>query len=126
LRDKQISSALNLIHQRPNEPWTIARLASEVGMSRSPFATKFTKLVGEPPLAYLTKWRMNLAAGYLLDDQISIGEIAERVGYESQASFTNAFKRSFSVSPREYKDKHKSNVSRSSTRSASAGASLSN
>jgi len=107
LRDKQISSALNFMHQRPSEPWTITKLASAVGMSRSPFASKFTSLVGEPPLAYLTKWRMNLAAGYLRDDQLSIREIAERVGYESQASFTNAFKRNFAVSPREYKESHR-------------------
>jgi AraC-like DNA-binding protein len=107
LRDKQISAALNLMHQKPGEPWTISRLAAEVGMSRSPFATKFTSLVGEPPLAYLTKWRMNLATAYLRDNQLSIREIAERVGYESQASFTNAFKRSFAVSPREYKAKNK-------------------
>jgi len=125
LRDKQISAALNLMHQKPGEPWTIARLASEVGMSRSPFATKFTSLVGEPPLGYLTKWRMNLAAGYLRDEQISIREIAERVGYESQASFTNAFKRSFSVSPREYKKKHKPVISPSVSQSASAGAAYS-
>jgi AraC-like DNA-binding protein len=111
LRDKQIGTALNLIHKKPNAPWTIARLAAEVGMSRSPFATKFTALVGEPPLSYLTKWRMNLAAGYLRDEQITIREIAELVGYESQSSFTNAFKRSFSLSPREYKEKHKPIVS---------------
>ncbi len=107
LRDKQISFALNLMHQKPNASWTISKLATEVGMSRSPFATKFTSLVGEPPLTYLTKWRMNLATGYLKNDQISIREVAERVGYESQASFTNAFKRSFEVSPREYKEKNK-------------------
>jgi AraC-like DNA-binding protein len=107
LRDKQISLALTLMHQRANEHWTIAKLASEVGMSRSPFATRFTSLVGEPPLAYLTKWRMNLAAGYLRDEQLSVHEIAERVGYESQASFTNAFKRVFTLSPREYKEQHK-------------------
>jgi AraC-like DNA-binding protein len=120
LRDKQISSALNLMHQKPGASWTIAKLASEVGMSRSPFATKFAKLVGEPPLAYLTKWRMNLAAAYLRDDQFNIGEIAERVGYESQASFTNAFKRHFSLSPREYKEKHKPALSPSVMQSASA------
>ena len=108
LRDKQVSSALNLMHLKPNAPWTIEKLASEVGMSRSPFATKFTSLVGEPPLTYLTKWRMNLASSYLRNDRMSIREIAERVGYESQASFTNAFKRVFSLSPREYKEKHKS------------------
>jgi AraC-like DNA-binding protein len=95
------------MHQKPNARWTIEKLASEVGMSRSPFATKFTSLVGEPPLTYLTKWRMNLASGYLRDDRMSIREIAERVGYESQASFSNAFKRVFSLSPREYKEKHK-------------------
>jgi AraC-like DNA-binding protein len=126
LRDKQISAALNLMHQRPSAPWTIAKLASEVGMSRSPFATKFTQLVGEPPLAYLTNWRMNLAAGYLRDNQISIREIAERVGYQSQASFTNAFKRHFSLSPREYKEKHKPTVSPSVTQTPSAGAAFSN
>ena len=126
LRDKQIGAALQLMHEKPSEPWTIARLASEVGMSRSPFATKFTSLVGEPPLSYLTKWRMNLAAGYLRDNQISIREIAEHVGYESQASFTNAFKRSFSLSPREYKDLHKPSLSPSATQSASSSAAYSN
>ncbi len=105
LRDKQISLALMLMHQRPAEPWTIAKLASQVGMSRSPFATKFKSLVGDPPLSYLTKWRMNLAAGYLGDNQWSIREVAERVGYQSQGSFTNAFKRSFGISPTEYKQK---------------------
>jgi AraC-like DNA-binding protein len=126
LRDKQISAAMNLMHQKPHVPWTIARLAAEVGMSRSPFATKFASLVGEPPLSYLTKWRMNLAASYLQDEQISIREVAERVGYESQASFTNAFKRNFSVSPREYKEKHKPIVSPSMTQAASERAAYSN
>jgi AraC family transcriptional regulator, alkane utilization regulator len=120
LRDKQIGLALSLMHQKPGERWTIAKLAAEVGMSRSPFATKFTSLVGEPPLAYLTKWRMNLAASYLRENQISMGEIAERVGYESQASFSNAFRRNFSLSPREYKEKHRPILSPSETRLASA------
>jgi AraC-like DNA-binding protein len=107
LRDKQISAALNLIHKKPNEHWTISKLASEVGMSRSPFATRFTSLVGEPPLAYLTKWRMKLAAGYLSDRQMSVRDIAELVGYESQSSFTNAFKRTFAVSPSEYREQQR-------------------
>ena len=106
LRDKQISAALKLIHQKPDKPWTISKLASEVGMSRSPFANKFTSLVGEPPLTYLTRWRMNLAAGHLRNGQMRIHDIAARVGYESQASFTNAFKRNFAISPTEYKEKH--------------------
>jgi AraC-like DNA-binding protein len=107
LRDRQISSALTLMHQKPREPWTISRLASEVGMSRSPFATRFTSLVGEPPLTYLTKWRMKLAASYLKDNQMSIRGIAELVGYESQASFTNAFKRRFAISPSEYREQQR-------------------
>lgn len=104
LRDRQIGAALNLIHRNPNHPWTIARLAAAVGMSRSPFATRFTSLVGEPPLSYLTQVRMNLAADYLRNEQLRVSEIAERVGYESQASFSNAFKRNFGVSPRAYKE----------------------
>jgi len=126
LRDRQIGSALSLMHQKPAEQWTIAKLASEVGMSRSPFATKFTSLVGQPPLAYLTRWRMNLAAGYLRDDQFSIREIAERVGYESPAAFTNAFKRSFSVSPREYKEKQRPIVSPPLTKPSSVGPTYTN
>jgi AraC-like DNA-binding protein len=107
LRDKQISSALNAMHQHPDRPWTIAKLASEVGMSRSPFAQKFTAFVGEPPLSYLTHLRMRLAADYLRDDRLKISEISERVGYESQGSFSNAFKRQFAVSPRGYRDRYK-------------------
>jgi AraC-like DNA-binding protein len=108
LRDSQISSALNVMHQQPAQDWTIAKLASEVGMSRSPFATKFATLVGEPPLSYLTHLRMNLAADYLRNGPLRISEIAGRVGYESQASFSNAFKRNFAISPREYRDRYKS------------------
>jgi AraC-like DNA-binding protein len=107
LRDQQISAALNLMHKAPGHPWTIAKLAAEVGMSRSPFATKFTAFVGEPPLSYVTRLRMNLAGDYLRNGQLRISEIAERVGYESQGSFTNAFKRQFAISPREYRDKYK-------------------
>jgi AraC-like DNA-binding protein len=109
LRDTQISSALALMHHDPSRPWTIAKLAAEVGMSRSPFATKFTSLVGEPPLSYLTHVRLSLAASYLSNERLRIGEIAERVGYESQASFSNAFKRKFAVSPRGYRDTYKRN-----------------
>jgi AraC-like DNA-binding protein len=110
LRDNQISASLNLMHRNPSRSWTIAKLAAEVGMSRSPFATKFTSLVGEPPLSYLTRLRMNLAAGYLRNERLTIREIAERVGYESQASFSNAFKRQFAISPRGYRDKYKAKV----------------
>jgi AraC family transcriptional regulator, alkane utilization regulator len=99
---------LSAMHQHPDRAWTIAKLASEVGMSRSPFATKFVTLVGEPPLSYLTHLRMNLAADYLRNGRFRISEIAGRVGYESQASFSNAFKRQFGISPRGYRDRYKS------------------
>jgi AraC-like DNA-binding protein len=108
LGDSQISSALNAMHHHPERSWTIAKLASEVGMSRSPFATKFVTLVGEPPLSYLTHLRMNLAGDYLRNGRLRISEIAGRVGYESQASFSNAFKRQFGISPRGYRDQYKS------------------
>jgi AraC-like DNA-binding protein len=126
LRDKQISAALNLIHQKPGEEWTISKLAAQVGMSRSPFATKFTSLVGEPPLAYLTKWRMNVAAAYLRENQLTIRQIAGLVGYESQASFTNAFKRIFSISPKGYRDKNRLSASSSLTKSTPLVATSSN
>lgn len=103
LKDKQISRALNLLHRKPSESWTVAKIAAAVGMSRSPFAAKFSALVGEPPLAYLKRWRMNLALKYLQTEPLNIGEIASRVGYASEAAFSKSFKQHFGKSPRDYK-----------------------
>jgi AraC-like DNA-binding protein len=97
---------LNLLHQNPAKNWTVA---AEVGMSRSPFAAKFTRLVGEPILQYLTKWRMNLAADYLMSNELSIGKIANKVGYETIAAFSKNFKKHFGLSPREYRITQKAN-----------------
>jgi AraC-like DNA-binding protein len=94
------------LHRKPARAWTVASLASAVGMSRSPFAARFTALVGDAPLAYLTRWRMHLAAGDVLDGGSTIREIAERVGYEAEASFSKAFKRQFGMSPRAYRNKY--------------------
>jgi AraC-like DNA-binding protein len=93
LRDARIAKALSEIHATPERNWTVNELAAAAGMSRSPFAAKFTALVGEPPLKYLTRWRMQLATRWLRGGDVSVAEIAERVGYDSEAAFSRAFKR---------------------------------
>jgi transcriptional regulator GlxA family with amidase domain len=107
LRDAQISRALNLLHHNPAEKWTVAKIAAAVGMSRSPFAAKFSALVGEPPLAYLKKWRMNLAAGYLQTDSLDVAQVAPKVGYESEAAFSKSFKQHFGKPPRSFKENNR-------------------
>ena len=103
LKDEQLSQALNLLHQEASENWTVATIAAAVGMSRSPFAAKFSALVGEPPLTYLKRWRMNLALNYLQNTKSSVGEIAVKIGYASEAAFSKAFKGHFGNPPRYYK-----------------------
>jgi AraC-like DNA-binding protein/quercetin dioxygenase-like cupin family protein len=107
LSDSQIGSALGLIHEKPALSFTVASLAHAVGMSRSAFASQFTRLVGEPPLHYVARWRM-LKAGLLLkDNKLSLGEIALAVGYESEAAFSKAFKRWSGESPGCYRRNHR-------------------
>jgi AraC-like DNA-binding protein len=93
LRDGQIGQALTLIHRDPAHPWTVAGLAGAVGMSRSAFSARFTELVGEPVIRYLARWRMHVAVTWLQDDDAPIAEVASRLGYESEAAFSRAFKR---------------------------------
>jgi AraC-like DNA-binding protein len=99
LRDPGVGSALALMHGRPEERWTVASLAAEVGMSRSIFSERFALLTGVPPLLYLTRWRMHLALRWLRQDKASISAVAERLGYESEPAFSRAFKRHIGVSP---------------------------
>lgn len=99
LRDRRVGQALGLMHRSPGDAWTVATLADAVAMSRAAFAARFTGLVGEPPLAYLTHWRMSLAASWLRDGDLGVMEIAARVGYGSEAAFSKAFKRRFGVAP---------------------------
>ena len=103
LTDPHIGRALTLMHRFPEKPWTVASLATDVGISRSAFATEFRELVGEPPLQYLTRWRMHKAAGWLRQGQKTLAEIATLVGYESEAAFSNAFKRWMHQSPGSYR-----------------------
>jgi len=103
LRDPQIAAAIRLMHSRPENHWTVERLASEVGYSRSAFAARFRKVVGESPIAYLTRSRLAIAATDLDRTDLSIAEIAGRVGYANQASFSRAFSRAFGVAPGTYR-----------------------
>ncbi len=103
IADPQISKAFEVIHEQPNHPWTVAELASQVNMSRTAFSMRFTQLAGMPPLAYVTKWRMLKAGDVLRQGQATISEIATYVGYESEASFSKAFKREMGVAPGTYR-----------------------
>ena len=101
--DPQIGQALALIHQQPEASWTVESLASRVAMSRSAFAARFSELVEEPPLTYLTRWRMHRATRLLRTSPANVGEIAARVGYEAEAAFNKAFKRWIGVPPGAYR-----------------------
>lgn len=99
LRDEQIGQALVLMHREPQHPWTVASLATTVNMSRSAFSARFTTLVGEPAMAYLTGWRMQRAHTLLRETSFPLADIAEQVGYDSEAAFSRAFKRRYGVPP---------------------------
>ncbi len=99
LRDPAIAKALSLIHERPQSPWSVEGLARQVAQSRATFARRFSELVGETPVAYLTRWRMCLAAKLLSETELSLDEIASRVGYETAAALSKAFRRSHASAP---------------------------
>jgi AraC-like DNA-binding protein len=99
LADDHLASALRNIHDKPANPWTVADLAARAGMSRSAFAAHFTKMVGEAPIEYLIRWRLRKAATMLRATTAGIAEIAKTVGYDSEAAFSKAFKRSIGVTP---------------------------
>ena len=99
LQDNQIGRALALVHRDPAKPWTVESLANEVAMSRSAFAARFTSVVGEPVMHYVARWRMNVALTWLKQDDAPLGEMAGRLGYESEAAFSRTFKRLIGCSP---------------------------
>lgn len=104
LRDPLVGRALDLLHRRMAEPWTLEILASELATSRSTLAERFANLVQEPPMQYLTRWRMQAAARRLSDNPGKIYAVAREVGYESEAAFSRAFKRVVGVSPAKWRD----------------------
>ena len=99
VRDAQVGRVLALMHAEPSRDWTVDRLAREAALSRSALAERFTQLVGESPMQYLTRWRLALAARALRSGSDAIVHIAERSGYDSEAAFNRAFKREFGVPP---------------------------
>ncbi|MFI1950367.1 helix-turn-helix transcriptional regulator [Streptomyces xinghaiensis] len=99
-----VGRALRQLHERPGEAWTVASLASAAGVSRAVLARRFTGLVGEPPMSYLTGRRLTLAADLLRDPGLSLAAIARRVGYSSPFALSTAFKRERGVSPQEYRN----------------------
>jgi AraC-like DNA-binding protein len=99
LRDRQIGAAIVHVHRNPSHEWTVASLAREAGMSRSAFAARFTLLVGESAMHYVSRWRMYTAFSWLKGDRTAVSEVASRLGYRSEAAFSRAFKRLMGVSP---------------------------
>jgi AraC-like DNA-binding protein len=99
MRDPVVGRALALLHDRPAQPWTLERLGEEAGASRSSLHERFVHFIGTPPMQYLTRWRMQVAAGLLRDTGAKLVEVALAVGYESEAAFSRAFKRDVGVSP---------------------------
>ena len=101
--DRVVGRALRLIHDDPARQWTVAELAAEAGVSRAAFARRFNELVGEPPMTFLTDWRLSLAADLLLEPDATIGSVAYQVGYSTPFALSTAFKRVRGISPRQHR-----------------------
>jgi AraC-like DNA-binding protein len=99
LRDRHVGRALALLHAQPAQPWTVDELAHKVGLSRSALGQRFVSLIGTPPIEYLMRWRILLAAKHLRESGAPIIAVAADVGYESEAAFNRAFKREFGLPP---------------------------
>jgi len=117
LADDQIGAALNLIHERPGAPWTVASLAGAVGLSRTSFAVKFSALVANSPMGYLTSWRMQQAVNLMESSEDNMANIARSVGYTSEAAFAKAFKREMGGAPGAFKRRVRGMVRRPAQRS---------
>jgi AraC-like DNA-binding protein len=104
LGDPVVGRALRMMHNNPAHPWTVADLAAATGVSRAALARRFTELVGEPPMAFLTGWRLALAADLLREPDATVGSVARQVGYGSPYALSAAFKRVHGVSPQQHRD----------------------
>ena len=103
IADPVVHAALRHIHERPADPWTVESLAAGVGLSRAAFARRFSSLTGQPPLTYLTWWRMVVASRLLRSSDVSLDAVAGQVGYTSEFAFAKAFKRHFGIAPGKYR-----------------------
>ena len=106
VRDPYLSPVLSAIHAKPAHGWTVVELASIACLSRSAFAERFSQIVGQPPLTYLTQYRLRLATRLLIQQDLSISRVSEKVGYASETAFSQAFRRQYDVSPSQYKKEH--------------------
>ena len=102
-RDPVVGTALRMLHADPARGWTVAELAGATGVSRAALARRFTELVGEPPMSYLTGWRLALAADLLREPGATVAAVAHQVGYATAFAFSAAFKRVRGLSPRDYR-----------------------
>ncbi|HTR67797.1 MAG TPA: AraC family transcriptional regulator [Terriglobales bacterium] len=117
-RDAEVGKTLALMHRNPAHPWTIATLAGQAGVSRSVLAERFRHYLGEPPMAYLTRWRLQLGAQMLASTSYSVAQIALEVGYESEAAFNRAFKREFTIPPARFRGQTRKADGKTSGRSS--------
>jgi AraC-like DNA-binding protein len=101
--DSVVGRALRMLHEHPEHPWTVGTLAHATGVSRAALARRFTELVGEPPMTYLTSWRLALAADLLRNSDTTIDAIARQVGYGSSFALSTAFKRVCGISPQQHR-----------------------
>ena len=106
-RDPEVGKALSHMHRSPAHPWTVAELARESGVSRSVLADRFRHFLGEPPMTYLTRWRLQLGAQMLSSTSYSVAQVASEVGYESEPAFNRAFKREFGKPPARFRTESK-------------------
>jgi AraC-like DNA-binding protein len=101
--DPVVSGALQAMHRDPAHPWTLAKLAAEIGVSRAALARRFHDVVGESPMKFLTTWRLALAADLLCEPEATVGTVAEKVGYSTPFALSTAFKRVRGISPQEHR-----------------------
>jgi AraC-like DNA-binding protein len=106
LKDRFVGRALALLHERPSVQWTVEELSKQVGLSRSAFHDRFVELIGQPPMQYLTQWRMQAASRLLRETRASVASVALDVGYDSEAAFARAFKRAAGVPPAAWRRQH--------------------
>ena len=113
-RNEEVGKALAFMHRNPSHPWTIVELAREVGTSRSVLAENFKHYLGETPMAYLTRWRLQLGAQMLASTSYTVAQIAAEAGYESEAAFNRAFKREFTLPPARFRAQSRSSKAKRS------------
>jgi transcriptional regulator GlxA family with amidase domain len=106
LRDRYVGRTLALMHSKPAHAWTVDELANQVGLSRSALGERFAAVIGQPPMQYLTRWRLQLAADLLHNSRRAIAAIAADVGYDSEAAFSRAFKRELGAAPATWRRAH--------------------